>query len=416
MKIKLTIIYFAIITFIGLGAVNVRAADNNALSAQDSATIICNNLDEINEYSLQNGGKGNISSCKLYDITIKEFDNTIQGVYIDFNENNGYAVVGTDLTVYDFTTTGEAMTEKGEKADFQFDVLDGYYYQGIREETVNQDIPMFDGYDKSLDGVDSSGTIYDLPKYVADEYGSSYRLYKTKDATTMSGEDQMELSVYKKENDSNGDGIIDSHSSEGNCGLVAPYTLLKFYKYNKGYYDLPYGYATRAYDPSSEETSLYNKKVSAGNYYIYDTEDDGHPQRNFSYLYIEARKEANKINGSPEGLTVWESRDILNNVMANHGYSTRFKIIEIWSMSTVTSRIDKGEAILWSTFGSAYGNHTMFVAGYDIYVKETKILFITYRTYKDFFEIRDGWSKDPRYYDFNGINGGTVLGSFVVEV
>jgi hypothetical protein len=177
---------------------------------------------------------------------------------------------------------------------------------------------------------------------------------------------------------------------------------------------LPFGAATRLYDPSEEESSLFDTKISEGEYYIYDTED-GHSQRSFTYLYIEARQEANEMNGSPEGLTVWESRDILNNVMETHGYSTRFKIIEAWSMSTVTSRINDDEAILWSTLGSVYGNHTMMVAGYDIYLKETKVLFLTIRTYKNFFELRDGHSIYPRYYDFNGTNGGTVFGAFVVK-
>lgn len=84
-------------------------------------------------------------------------------------------------------------------------------------------------------------------------------------------------------------------------------------------------------------------------------------------------------------------------------------------MSTVTSRIDKGEALLWSTLTGAYGSHTMFVSGYNIYVKETKVLFFTVKTYKDYFEIRDGWNANKRYYDFNGLNGGTLLGAFVVE-
>jgi len=102
-------------------------------------------------------------------------------------------------------------------------------------------------------------------------------------------------------------------------------------------------------------------------------------------------------------------------MMENSSYSTRFEVIEIWSMNTVTSRIDNDEAIIWGTIGSAYGNHLMMVSGYDIYVKEIRILFITIRTYKDFFELRDGHNSGATYYDFNGFNGGTVFGSFVVK-
>ena len=197
--------------------------------------------------------------------------------------------------------------------------------------------------------------------------------------------------------------------------MVSAYTLLKFYKYDKNYSNLPYGFATRLYNPSIEESELYLEKKSEDIYRIYDIGDYYNSQRRFSYLYIEARLEAIEISNGISGITVWQSRDILNKVMQNHGYSTRFKIVEIWTMNTVTSRIDNGEAILWSTENSALGDHTMLVAGYDIYLKETRVLFFTYKTYKNFFEIRDGWSNEPRYYDFNGWNGGTLLGSFIVK-
>lgn len=409
---KIILMLSFVLLFVTTSSVSVNAETSSYLSPVDSAEIICSRLDEINEYALENGGTGHINHCKFYDIEIIEVDSVINGVYIDFNGHNGYVIVGNNLTVYEFEVSGKSINDEVMKSDLRYDVLSGIYYEGFEYDYDNQ-LPMFNGYDQSLNGVDTNGTIYNLSDYVEDEYGSSYVLHESVNATTRSGESQSDLSVYRKEN-YNSSGTLISLSSEGNCGLVAPYTLLKFYKYEEGYTGLPYGIATYPYDPSAEETDLYNSKVAEGGYRIYDTEQ-GYAQRSFSPLYVEARQEAIDMNGSTEGLTVWESRDILNNVMDNHGYTTNFKIIEIWSMNTVTSRIDNGEAILWSTLGSAYGNHTMFVAGYDIYVKETRILFVTYRTYKDFFEIRDGWSTSPRYYDFNGINGGTTLGSFVVK-
>lgn len=409
-KIVMTLSFILLV--VTVSSISVKAADSDYLTPMESAEVICSRLDEINKYGLNNGGTGNINHCKFYDIYIVEVDEAFDGVYIDFNGHNGYVIVGKNLTVYEFEVTGKSVNENDKKKDLKYDVLSGIYYEGYEDQYDNL-LPMYNGYDTSLNGVDSKGTIYDLPDYVADEYGSSYKLHKSANATTRTGESQTDLSIYIKLNyDSS--GTLVSTLSEGNCGLVAPYTLLKFYKYEKSYSSLPYGIATYPYDPSTEETSLYNSKVAEGGFRIYDTEQ-GYSQKSFSPLYVEARQEAIDMNGSTEGLTVWESRDILNNVMDNHNYSTNFKIIELWSMNTVTSRIDNGEAILWSTLGSAYGNHTMFVAGYDIYVKETKILFVTYRTYKEFFEIRDGWSTSPRYYDFNGINGGTTLGSFVVK-
>ena len=267
---------------------------------------------------------------------------------------------------------------------------------------TDEEFYSYDGYD----GVDSSGTIHNLDDYVKDRYGSKYKKHKSKSVTSDLGETQFPLSVYVKD-----DGKY--LYSEGNCGLVSVYNHLLYF-YNKRSYNRLPATNIRKYNPSTSEPNLYRKKKADGNYIIYDTEDIGY-QKEFSQLYIDARLEAYRINGGPEGLTVWESRDILNNIMSLYDYSRRFKIVEIWSTSTVTSRINDGEALLWSTLTGAYGSHTMFVSGYNIYVKETKILLFTVKTYKDFLEIRDGWSSSKRYFDFNGLNNGTLLGAFVVE-
>lgn len=408
---KILLLFTTLIFTISLSIVEINADESLSLTSIESANYICDRLEQINEYAIENGGTGTISKCKFYSIEILEVDEMVEGILIDFNGDNGYVVVGEDLVVYEFKLNGASINDDFEKNDLKYDVLSGFTYEGI-ENNLIYDMALYEVYDTSLDGVASDGTIEDLPDYVADVYGTSYTVDKSVNATTMTGEKQSNLSVYLKMVVDD-QGIV-HYYSEGNCGLVGPYNLLKFYRTVKGYYNLPTVYTTSAYDPSVQETDFYNEKVAEGNYKIFDTEQ-GSAQRYFTPLYVEARLEAIDMNDSTEGLTVWESRDILNNVMENHNYSTRFKIIEVWLMSTVTSRIDNGEAILWSTIGSAYGDHTMFVAGYDIYVKETKILFVTYRTYKNFFELRDGWNSSARYYDFNGFNGGTVFGAFVVK-
>jgi hypothetical protein len=400
---KVVILLVFVSLFVTTSCISVKADSSEYLSPWESAQVICSRLDEINNYAVQETGKGNINSCNFYDIEINEVGELFRGVYIDFNGLNGYVVVGENLTVYDFAVEGKSLNDDYKKSNLVYDVLGGYSYDGI-ERTSISNIPMGNGYDPSINGVDSDGYIVDIDDYVHDEYGTSYDVHASVNASTLTGQKQYPLSVY-----------IDSDGySEGNCGVVAAYNLLMHYRYERSYYGLPYGKTYRSYDPSTEETTLYNSKKNEGGYSIYDLEDNG-TQRSFSYLYIETRQESLDVANKVEGLTSWQTRDILNNVMENSSYSTRFEVIEIWTMSTVTNRIDAGEALIWGTIGSAYGNHLMMVSGYDIYVKETRILFVTYRTYKDFFEIRDGHNAGARYYDFNGVNGGTVLGSFVVE-
>ncbi len=383
-------------------SVSVSAEDYVYLPPLESAQVICNRLDEINEYAIDKTGEGNINSCKFYDIEINEVSDVFQGVYIDFNGHNGYVVTGENLTVYEFEVEGMSLNDDFVKSNLVYDVLSGFSYDGIVRESVD-DLPMYGGYDTTINGVNSGGYITDAEAYVRDEYHDDYRIYKSENASTMTGQSQWPHSVY-----------IKNGMSEGNCGVLAAYNLLMHYRYERSYYSLPYGKTYRYYDPSTEEIALYNQKKSEGGYSIYDTEDNG-SQRRWSYLYIETRQESINVTGKVEGLTSWQTRDILNNVMSNNGYSTRFKVIEIWSMSTVTSRIDDGEALIWGTIGSTYGNHLMMISGYDIFVRTQRILFVNVKYYKDFFELRDGHNSTATYYDFNGVNGGTILGSFVVE-
>lgn len=57
----------------------------------------------------------------------------------------------------------------------------------------------------------------------------------------------------------------------------------------------------------------------------------------------------------------------------------------------------------------------MAVFGYKTYRKATQVLWWTTYDYLEFFVIKDGHSSSDRYYDFNGSNGNTWFGAFVVE-
>ena len=64
--------------------------------------------------------------------------------------------------------------------------------------------------------------------------------------------------------------------------------------------------------------------------------------------------------------------------------------------------INRGDVFLWSTSNGTYGSHTMAGCGYRIYKMTVKHWFFTQTSYLMFFEIRDGWLKDPRYFDVSG--------------
>ncbi|MDC7242924.1 MAG: hypothetical protein PQJ44_02980 [Sphaerochaetaceae bacterium] len=235
----------------------------------------------------------------------------------------------------------------------------------------------------------------DVIQYINTYYGCGYSLIESNSAPDITpAATQFWGTVYKE--DDNG-----THHSEGNCGLISAYNLLWYYKYKRMYYSLPYGIASKLYDPSSEESDLYYDKHNDGNtYIIYDTED-GQSQKSFTYLYIEARQQSIAINGSPEGLTIWQSRDIMNNIMSDNGYNTTFSVLEYGSYNSIKTYIDSNNPVLLSVLSDqVYGTHTMMVNGYQTYHKQVQFLIFTWNYYIKIYEVFDGYgSGEIAYYD-----------------
>ncbi len=368
-------------------------------SALSSAQYIQKNLDKINNYAKSEGYETNINDCTMQKIQIFDGEVYEDGYFVDFNDNNGFLTIGNDFSIYDFSFVGD-ITGNNILVDFTYSVHDGYNYKGKNYETHNLEEERF--YTPAdFDGTNDNGEITDLPMYVVDRYGSEYTLYEGKRVTTMSGVIQYAQSVYIH----HVDGL---DYSEGNCGLISANNYLKYLRVNRSYINIPY-YTYEYYYASIDEPNLYNERSA----------DSTYTTKNPKYMstaLADIRRDAYRINGGPEGLTVWQSKNLLNYAMEEYGYSTRFNVIEAWSYSTVTSRIDNNKALLWSVlWQEVYNNHTMFVSGYQTYRKEGKFLWWTTYDYLEFFVIKDGHSSSDRYYDFNGSNGNTWSGAFVVE-
>lgn len=84
-------------------------------SAFTSANYICDNLHLLNEYAYENGFTTNISSCKTQEILIKTLDEEEKGVYIDFNDDNGYLAIGENQIIYDIALEGKSIIEDNYK-------------------------------------------------------------------------------------------------------------------------------------------------------------------------------------------------------------------------------------------------------------------------------------------------------------
>ena len=64
-----------------------------------------------------------------------------------------------------------------------------------------------------------------------------------------------------------------------------------------------------------------------------------------------------------------------------------------------------GLPLLWSTSSGTYGSHTMAVCGFKYYSKTTSWWTFSSTNYVLFYELRDGHSTQPRFFDMTGHYG-----------
>jgi hypothetical protein len=144
--------------------------------------------------------------------------------------------------------------------------------------------------------------------------------------------------------------------------------------------------------------------------YEIKTNLDNDPNTSATYyrpLYFVTRKEGLSVNNnSPDGWELWETEDIVENVAHDYGYSNiNIGTSLIPSKSLIMNKINGGLAGMMSVSEhSTYGNHFVYVEGYELYKKTEYIPFLNlyYTTEYVFLQIRDGWNNSSRrYYDLN---------------
>ncbi len=352
-------------------------------------------------------------------------DGLEDALFLDFSAEDGYAVLGDNYVMYDFQTEGESPLKDIEADAFAYNVYGGYLYMvdgnyySIEEQNnsiesywdsliMNQQ--QYDGQEKDQTGC---GKIKDTDKYIKSKYGSGWKLNKS-GSLPMTGFDQWDLSVYKNNRK---DGAI----SEGNCWVVSAYTVLQYYADEKYSSKMPISSDIVDYDPKTSEPRIYKLYYNkAGNnisgtvtrdgikYFKYQMKNESYK---FNKLWAKTREYVDEKYGKINGGTIWETENIIKNVAKDYDVTINTNVSVLWgyTYNNVISSIDRGDAFIWSTSNDTYGSHTMAGCGYKQYIKETKIWFVTHSEYKLFYELRDGHSKEARYYDVNGHVGFSAI-------
>ena len=179
-----------------MGIVDVNESNVEDYVASDCVAVadfIENNFETfVDEYNLFADDTWSAKYVeKRFPITIDECGNVYDGVFLDFDNENGYAVVGNDYVLLDFVTLGDSPYMEIESETYYYSCVAGYYYlSGNEYISVEADNNVDENYfykhnnTKHYNGQESDakgcGKIKNPTEYVKDKYGNGWKIDREK--------------------------------------------------------------------------------------------------------------------------------------------------------------------------------------------------------------------------------------------
>ncbi|MDE7297137.1 MAG: hypothetical protein K2N84_07735 [Clostridia bacterium] len=419
-----------------MGVSDVNESNIENYIASDSAAVadfIEENFEKfVDEYNMATDDSWDANYIEnRFPITIDACGNVYEGVFMDFDNDNGYAVIGCDYEFLDFVTLGASPYADIKSEEYYYSSATGYYYL-CKDEYLSVDVDNnaeedyfyendnakhYDGQEKDKKGC---GKIIDTDLYVKDKYGSGWSLGNHA-SLPMRGYTQWDLSCYRKHIIEK-DTLSSSTSSEGNCWAVSAYNVLQYMADTK-WTDMPQQTDIANYTPSTDEPKIYskyfdstgknktkllyynNKKSSTNEWFLVSY------SRSFPELYTIVRKHVNDKYKKIESGSIYNTSEIIEYTAKYYKHNVNAKEHVAWGgyANAATKKLDDGYPLLWSTSSGTYGSHTMAVCGYKYYTKTSGWWIFKSTKYKLFFELRDGHSTAPRFFDLSGHVGFSAI-------
>ena len=390
-------------------------SSSGATKPSDSVEVIVDNLDKFqgmyNETYPDKIPFHASSVENVMDILILDDWKEMDGYLVDFNDDCGYVVVGYDYVLYDIQTTGENPYKNvSESVTRLFACSTGYqyFYNGLysvddknnSEETEWENIELSNNRGDEKKGC---GKIENPDQYVSDVYGKGYKIAKEK-SLSMKGFTQYKLSAYHHYE--NGFPY-----SESNCWMVSAYHVLQYYTDSIYQDQMPGSDKEIIYNPRVEEPHIYVKYFDSTGKCRELTEVDGEKKDkwyltnyDFPELFASVRKMADEKYGKCDGGTTGQTANLIKWVGQKYGATFKTNCVYRWGYyaDAVAKNIENNIPSIWSTSNDTYGSHSMAVNGYKYYQKTTKFWIFTSVKTKLFYELRDGHTSEPRFYDISG--------------
>ncbi|MDE6047572.1 MAG: hypothetical protein K2F56_02975, partial [Anaeroplasmataceae bacterium] len=331
-------ILFAILT----GSIAVSANNNLQWTKKDceeARSFLKKNINVfVQKYNDTEGMNSKLYASSIeYSTLLCLVEDDNYGVYIDFNEDNGYLVMTGDYTIYSLQTTGD-YSEYRDEENLYFSYIDGFLFldeNGDYQKYGNKTAMFPSASVPSTGTADGNISSADIDTHVQERY-PSYVLESKVQPLSKAFEysHQRNTSYYASYRvDSNGNKIDRTKGAEGNCSLNSCFCLLREWQ-NRGHISgLPKETADKRGDIINDP--LYNTYgtgivwvqtetnekfgFEAGNSYMWEANNQaliGMP-----ILYDEIRAYAvGKFNYTPvSGVYDNQIKEIMNLILTKYG-------------------------------------------------------------------------------------------------
>ncbi len=394
--------------------------------AQKSDKIISGYNKTIAADSAHNAAEKSRAKSVEYTAPVYIAEDKSYGAYIDFDGDNGYAVVSSDNKVHRMETSGdpEVLRDSGVSLYYSYNIgalmykVDGEIavYENSSEsenhetdDTIVKQPAPYPGQDKGGDGTIENLDVYVKARYAFDSKGGSSTFLPRDYPRTI----QWQTSYYYEQEQS------DEHNDfgEGNCSLNAMYNVLDCWSY-RGIIKF-----------SCKETFDLSKTIEKDVLYKYYSNSKVYTQEVDGVV----RKYRWKVNIEPDDNNIFKEKQVpivyneIRNYAIGKGYTvdgynksnvqpTLKYVANTLHGEKLTIKTSTNEDMLRYNLGyktacymsmagsSTYENHGVAVTGYHSYAYEYIDDGFTWCDYRYFYEISDGWSSKPRYFDPNASN------------
>jgi len=391
--------------------------ENTEYSADETASFIASNFSyfaSMVRENVQNGASFSASYVEnKIDIALTK---TLEAaVYLDFDGENGYAVVGKNLEIYKVVVSGQLVFDL-TRGDLVYSLYDGLGYSrtdvpfdpigsgAVYDWTSAQNGTHYAGQETGAEG---SGKIVRPSEYVTAKYGSGFENYEIRALPNWYFEIQKSFSLYAKRNE---DGTT---SYEGNCLLASLYKSLDYIRSSRGY-SLPSDTVFSNLSNDSFYTSFMSQMTGDGHnrYSVYHT--------SCPHLYKEIR-DYFRDNDSYTFESAHPSKagDCIAAINTLNGTTFTSAMVTNWSFeSEVESPITNiNRYMIWNQVYGTYPNHSMPVVGYTLFRKTTGWWIFAHTDYVKLMEVNDNFIDQERYIDLNAYkNEDGGVGSFFAIV